>query len=80
MANYKIKWNFNFFKNTRNSAEVQSLCLKSANEVKKKCHKGTYIADVKAGKNRCHGLVKTGDYKARKDNAENNTLAKALNG
>lgn len=39
---------------------------------------GRYVCDVRPGKNRAHGRVRTDDVVARVDNARNNTLLKAM--
>ena len=39
-----------------------------------------FIADTQTGKNRAHGMVKTGNYNAARLNADNNILLKALGG
>lgn len=43
-------------------------------------HGGGYVADVRTGKRRAHGMVKTTDFGSILDNSRHNTLLKALGG
>lgn len=41
---------------------------------------GTYVSDVRPGRNRCHGRVRTDDVVARVDNFRRNILLKSMRG
>lgn len=64
-----------------NSPDVQSELMSRASAIKGRADSigsGTYEADVRAGKNRAHAMVKTTDAMSRASNAKHNTLLKSL--
>lgn len=59
------------------SEEAQQVCADKAREVLARCPDG-YETDTYTGKNRVNAMVWPETGKARRDNAENNTLLKAM--
>lgn len=83
MSNIRIKWNIKGFKEIRTTPELQALVKKKVNEIAEKANSNLsepgYEASTYANSNRARGSVAAVSYKAREDNARNNTLLRALN-
>lgn len=79
--NVKVKINSAVVRALLNSNSVQSELLDRAMRIQSAANgmgKGVYSADVRAGKNRAHAMVKTTDFESIRSNAKNNTLLKAM--
>ncbi len=61
------------------SQEMMSVCEAQAKEIVQRAGEG-YETSAYTGKSRVNVSVYPGDYKAMKDNSENNTLLKAVRG
>ena len=61
------------------SQEAMAVCTEKANEIQKRAG-AEYEVTTHTGKNRVNASVHAATYKAKLDNAENNTLLKALGG
>lgn len=59
------------------SPEMKAVVTKYADAVLKRCGSG-YERDAYTGKNRVNSMVRAKSKKAKRENAENNTLLKAL--
>lgn len=77
MSNVKIKLNSQGVQELLKSAEMQSICQEHAKAIQDRCGDG-YESDVYVGKNRCNAMVWASSSKARRDNARNNTILKAV--
>lgn len=81
MASVRVEINHAAAQALLNGAEVQGELLRRAEAIKARADSvgsGTYAADVRAGKNRAHAMVKTTDAKSVKSNAKHNTLLRSL--
>ena len=61
------------------SQEMMGICKKYASKAQSKLGEG-YEVTTHTGKTRVNAQIKAETYKARKDNAENNSILKALRG
>ena len=79
--NKSFKLNKTGFKNEVFKADFMvQLINDTADEIAEKANQmghGTYIASHKVGRNRALAMVRADDFKARKDDEENNTLMKS---
>lgn len=83
-SNVRFKYSKAGFDAVRNSAGAQEVCLSYAKAIAARANaqtKGSFVADVRPGKSRCHAMVKpadggAGDVAAR-DNLRKNILARA---
>lgn len=80
-----FKMNVAGFDEVRNSGPVQALCLGKAQSVAARANaetRGSFTADVRPGRKRCHAMVKPADGEsgniAVKDNLRKNILLRAL--
>lgn len=86
MANVRVKINSAAARRLLNSPEIQSVLLEHAQRIQGAANsmlgasEDGFTADVRAGKNRAHALVKTGGAESRRHNSRHNTLLKAFNG
>lgn len=56
---------------------MQKMLTEKASTIRDRCGDG-YEQDIYVGKNRANAMVRAETYEAKKDNAENNTLLKAV--
>lgn len=61
------------------SQEMMGICKQYASKAQSKLGEG-YEVTTHTGKTRVNAQIKAETYKARKDNAENNSILKALRG
>ncbi|WP_281522480.1 hypothetical protein [Mogibacterium timidum] len=61
------------------SSELMEECSRHAKRIQNRCGEG-YEVTTHTGKNRVNASVHAKTIKARKDNAKNNTLLKAMRG
>lgn len=80
----RFKVNIAGFREVRNSAGAQAVCLEKAQAIASRANgqtHGRFVADVRAGKTRCHAMVKPADGDAGnlavRDDRRKNILAKA---
>ncbi|MCQ2509397.1 MAG: hypothetical protein MJ116_02895 [Lachnospiraceae bacterium] len=59
------------------SGEMMAQCKELASGIQQRCGSG-YAMDTHTGKNRVNAMVYADDASARRDNAKNNTILKAL--
>jgi len=88
MAKFKCEVKFDRFRvnsagarQLMNSPAMQADLLSRATSIKARADgmgSGVYAADVQAGRNRAHAMVKTTDALSMASNAKHNTLLKAL--
>lgn len=70
----------NFSKEVMKADFTVQLIAETVEEITEKANamgKGEYVGSYKAGRKRALGMVRADDFKARKDDDENNTLQKA---
>lgn len=70
----------NFSKEVMKADFTVQLIAETVEEITEKANamgKGEYVGTYKAGRKRALGMVRADDFKARKDDDENNTLQKA---
>lgn len=79
MANVKIELNREGVRELLRSSEMMAVCEEQANKACAKLGNG-YKVTTKTGKTRVNASIAAESYKARKENAENNTILKALKG
>lgn len=72
-----IKLNRAGVKALMQSEEMQSVLQKSASAIRDRCGDG-YEQDIRVGKNRANAQVWAESSKAKRDNAANNTILKAV--
>lgn len=77
MAKFKFKLNQSGVGDLLKSGEMQNLLTNKATDIRNRCGDG-YEQDVYVGKTRANAMVKATSHKARRDNAKNNTLLKAV--
>lgn len=83
MGNVKVKMNSAGARAILNGSEIQGDLLSRAERIKARADgiaSGKYIADVQAGKNRAHAMVKTppGDFRTMASQRKHNTLLKSM--
>ncbi|MGM0124866.1 hypothetical protein IGI37_002260 [Enterococcus sp. AZ194] len=77
MAKSKFKLNKSGVGDLLKSGEMQHLLENKATDIRNRCGVG-YEQDVYVGKTRANAMVKATSNKAKRDNAKNNTLLKAV--
>lgn len=77
MAKVTVKMNPSGARELMNSPEVQDLLLDAANRIRDAAGRG-YEADVQAGRNRAHAMVKSTDYRSMFVQARDNRLLKSI--
>lgn len=77
MAKVKVTLNRSGVRALLKSEEMKAACAQEAQAVCARCGTG-YSTDTYTGKNRVNAMVWADTAEARRDNAENNTLLKAL--
>lgn len=77
MSKFEFKLNKAGVKELLKSPEMQGILNEKASSIRSRCGDG-YSNDVRAGKNRAVAMVKADTPDARNDNAENNTILKAV--
>lgn len=77
MSKFKFKLNSTGVKQLLKSNEMQAVITAKASEIRTRCGDG-YEQDLRVGKNRVNSMVWASTPKALKDNAENNTILKAV--
>lgn len=77
MAKVKVTLNRSGVRALLKSEEMKAACAEKAQAVCARCGTG-YATDTYTGKNRVNAMVWADTAEARRDNAENNTILKAL--
>ncbi len=77
MAKVKVELNRQGVRALLRSEEMRAVCAEQARAIRDRCGDG-YAADTYTGKNRVNAMVWADTAKAKRDNAENNTILKAL--
>lgn len=77
MSSFQFELNSAGVRELLRSEEAKQVCAEKAHEILARCPEG-YETDIYTGKNRANAMVWPATGKARRDNAENNTLLKAL--
>lgn len=77
MSKVKIQLNRQGVRSLLRSEEMRAICQEKAAEIRARCPAG-YQADSYTGKNRVNAMVWAESAEARRDNAKNNTILKAL--
>ena len=77
MSNFRFELDSAGVRALLRSEGAQQVCAEKAREVLARCPDG-YETDTFTGKNRVNAMVWPATGKAMRDNAENNTLLKAL--
>jgi len=75
--NVKIKLNRTGVKALLRSEEMRAICEKHASDIVRRCGEG-YETNTFVGRNRVNAQVMASTYEAKRDNAENNTILKAV--
>jgi len=75
--NVKVKLNRAGVKALLRSEEMRAICEKHASDIVRRCGEG-YETDSFVGRNRVNVMVSASTYEAKRDNAENNTILKAV--
>ena len=81
MGKFKVRMNKSGARELLNSVEMQEELLSRAERIRERADSvgsGTYKADVQAGKNRAHAMVKTTDIVSQNSNKKHNTLLKSM--
>lgn len=79
MANVEIKLNSAGIRELLRSKEAAEVCKEQADKAQSRLGDG-YIVTTYTGKGRVNASVYAESYAAKRDNAENNTILKALKG
>ncbi|WP_294542163.1 hypothetical protein [uncultured Gemmiger sp.] len=77
MAKVKVVLNRSGVRALLKSEEMKTACAEEALAIRARCGTG-YATDTYTGKTRVNAMVWTDTAEAKRDNAENNTLLKAL--
>ncbi len=77
MANLKVVLNRSGVKELMKSEEMMAICQELADNALSQCGNG-YEVTTRVGKTRVNAEIAAVSYSARKDNAKNNTILKAL--
>ena len=75
----RFELNFQGVKELMQSPEMMDICKEYASKAQSKLGDG-YEVTTHTGKTRVNSQIKAETYKARKDNAKNNSILKALRG
>jgi len=73
----KVKLNKAGVRAMLRSPEMLAICEKHASDIARRCGEG-YETDSFVGRNRVNAMVSANTYEAKRDNAENNTILKAV--
>ena len=73
----KVKLNKAGVRAMLRSEEMRAICEKHASDIARRCGEG-YETDSFVGRNRVNAMVSASTYEAKRDNAENNTILKAV--
>lgn len=73
----KVKLNKAGVRAMLRSPEMLAICEKHASDIARRCGEG-YETDSFVGRNRVNAMVSASTYEAKRDNAENNTILKAV--
>lgn len=73
----RFTWNIPGFKQVRKSSEMEALLQKAIDEMLAELGDG-YEGDVQQGRSRARGGVVTATQQAKRDNARNQSLLRAL--
>lgn len=79
MSNVRIELNSNGVRELLRSNEMREICEAYANKAGSRLGEG-YAVSSMIGKSRVNASVYAESYEAKKENAENNTILKALRG
>ncbi len=79
MANVEIKLNHDGIRELLRSKEAAEVCKACADKTQGRLGEG-YIVTTYTGKGRANASIYAESYAAKRDNAENNTILKALKG
>lgn len=79
MSKVKVELNRDGVRALLRSPEMVKICEKHANKALSRLGEGYEVTSM-IGKNRCNASVAAVTQKARKENAENNTIMKAVGG
>lgn len=77
----RVRINLQGFKKVRQSDRVEQELKKQTDRIAAECNQssgGGYVASVSKGRTRSRGSVVTGNAKAIRDNARNQTLVKKM--
>ncbi|MCQ2499771.1 MAG: hypothetical protein MJ117_00320 [Lachnospiraceae bacterium] len=77
MSDFRIELNREGVRNLLKSGEMMALCKELASGIQQRCGSG-YAMDTHTGKNRVNAMVYADNAAAKRDNAKNNTILKAL--
>lgn len=77
MSDFKIELNKESVRSLLKSGEMMAQCKELASGIQQRCGSG-YAMDTHTGRNRVNAMVYADDAAARRDNAKNNTILKAL--
>lgn len=77
MSKMQFKLNRAGVANMMKSDGMQKMLTEKASTIRDRCGDG-YEQDIYVGRNRANAMVRAKTYEAKKDNAENNTLLKAV--
>lgn len=78
MGKFKFELNRFGVRELLQSSEMLEICRKEANAIKEKAGDGYEVSVMSPGKTRVNASVEAKTVKARRDNAQNNTLLKAV--
>ena len=79
MANLKVVLNHEGIRNMLRSSEAREICEKYAKDAQSRLG-DEYVVSSYTGKERVNASVLAKSLKAKRDNAENNTILKAMRG
>lgn len=77
MSKMQFKINRAGVANMMKSDGMQKILSEKASTIRERCGDG-YEQDIYVGRNRANAMVRAETYEAKKDNAENNTILKAV--
>lgn len=77
MDNFRFELNKAGVKELMQSAEMMSICKQYADSAQSRLGEG-YEVTTHVGKTRVNAQIAAATYQARKDNAKNNTILKAI--
>ena len=78
MGKVKVKLNSAGVEKLLKSAEIENVLEKTAESIRDKCGNGYKVTKMYKGKHRSNVEVYADTYSAKRDNAKNNTLLKAV--
>jgi len=77
MSKFEFKLNRAGVKELMKSPEMQSILTQKAAGIRNRCGDG-FDQDIRVGKNRANAMIWAETPKAKQENAENNTILKAV--